>query len=91
MPPSPFLAWIYRLYFSKVLPLLGGIVSGQPKAYRYLPDSVEVFPVRDTLKKRLLASGFDTVEYEDMTFGIVTLYRAIKAEAAPSPHSSEAE
>lgn len=80
LPRSRILCWGYKLYFKRVLPFLGGLISGQPDAYRYLPDSVETFPVRQALEQRLLTAGFDRVEYRDMSLGIVTLYRAFKAE-----------
>ncbi len=79
LPRSHVLCFGYKLYFKKILPLLGGLISGQPDAYRYLPDSVETFPVRDALEKKLLAAGFDSVKYKDLNLGIVTLYQAFKS------------
>lgn len=72
------LKWFYQLYFKNVLPLVGGWISGNPEAYRYLPDSVGAFPVREEFKQLLLQAGFGNIEYRDRTFGIVTLYSAIK-------------
>lgn len=79
LPRSRVLCFGYKLYFKKILPFLGGLVSGQPDAYRYLPDSVETFPVRQALEQKLLAAGFERIEHRDMNLGIVTLYRAFKA------------
>ncbi|QPJ63367.1 MAG: bifunctional demethylmenaquinone methyltransferase/2-methoxy-6-polyprenyl-1,4-benzoquinol methylase UbiE [Candidatus Nitronauta litoralis] len=81
LPRSRILCFGYKLYFKKILPLLGGLISGQPDAYQYLPDSVETFPVRNALREKLLAAGFESVEYKDMSLGIVTLYQAFKSES----------
>ncbi len=53
-PPRSGLGVLYRFYFTRILPLIGGLVSGSASAYRYLPESVERFqinPTRDRKKK----------------------------------------
>jgi demethylmenaquinone methyltransferase/2-methoxy-6-polyprenyl-1,4-benzoquinol methylase len=49
LPPNPFVRMAYLLYFRRVLPVVGRIISGHPWAYRYLPESVEEFPGPDEL------------------------------------------
>lgn len=60
----------FDIYFKKLLPFIGGIVSGDFKAYRYLPESVYNFPGNDTLKELILSSSFKNVEFYKMTFGL---------------------
>ena len=57
-----------------MLPLLGGIVSGNFAAYRYLPRSVEGFPPRDEFSRMMSEAGFASVEWTDFTMGVATLY-----------------
>ncbi|MGA2325027.1 MAG: bifunctional demethylmenaquinone methyltransferase/2-methoxy-6-polyprenyl-1,4-benzoquinol methylase UbiE [Bryobacteraceae bacterium] len=73
-PTSPFLAALYSFYSNKVLPAIGGLVSGDRSAYRYLPESVRRFPPPEQLAAAMRAAGFARVEYEPMTGGIVALH-----------------
>ncbi|UOD35570.1 bifunctional demethylmenaquinone methyltransferase/2-methoxy-6-polyprenyl-1,4-benzoquinol methylase UbiE [Deferribacteraceae bacterium V6Fe1] len=61
---------IYRFYFTKLLPFIGGLISGNKNAYSYLPDSVYKFPKKDVYKKMILNAGFKEVKFNPMTFGI---------------------
>ena len=79
MPPNPFIKALYSLYFHRVLPLIGGLISGNMEAYKYLPRSVEGFPPRDTFAKMMETAGFKDVSHRDFTFGVSTLYEGIKA------------
>ncbi|MER3479702.1 MAG: bifunctional demethylmenaquinone methyltransferase/2-methoxy-6-polyprenyl-1,4-benzoquinol methylase UbiE [Meiothermus sp.] len=72
-PPKGGFGELYRFYFQKVLPWVGGLVSGNPAAYRYLPDSVERFPDPPTLKAKMERSGFQT-RYRILSGGIVALH-----------------
>jgi demethylmenaquinone methyltransferase/2-methoxy-6-polyprenyl-1,4-benzoquinol methylase len=64
----------YRFYFSRILPRLGGLISGDSGAYSYLPASVERFPSPDELAERMRAVGFRNVAYRRFTFGIACLH-----------------
>lgn len=66
----------YGLYFHRVLPFVGGILSGRFDAYRYLPRSVEGFPSRSEFAALVQSAGFAEVDFEDLTMGVATLYRA---------------
>ena len=77
-PANPLINALYRLYARRVLPLLGGAVSGQPDAYRYLPDSIRKFPKPVELAQTLRDAGFAKVEYTGLTFGTVTLHLATR-------------
>jgi len=69
-PEGFFFSRLYRLYFTKILPFIGGIISGNRKAYEYLPDSVYKFPKRDEYRRIVLEAGFSDVQFNPLTFGI---------------------
>jgi demethylmenaquinone methyltransferase/2-methoxy-6-polyprenyl-1,4-benzoquinol methylase len=73
----PFNA-LYRFYFLRFLPWIGGKVSGNRHAYTYLPESVLTFPQGEAFAQILNNSGFNAVEIKIQTFGIATLYIAKK-------------
>jgi demethylmenaquinone methyltransferase/2-methoxy-6-polyprenyl-1,4-benzoquinol methylase len=80
MPRVPVLGPLYRVYFGRVLPAIGRLVSGVDGPYRYLPDSVKSFPERDELTARVVRAGFSHVDYRNLTGGIAFL---LVADAAP--------
>jgi demethylmenaquinone methyltransferase/2-methoxy-6-polyprenyl-1,4-benzoquinol methylase len=75
-PESALFGSLYRFYFRRVLPRIGGMVSGNSQAYGYLPNSVERFPRPATLAKLLERAGFRDVAFERWTGGIVALHTA---------------
>jgi demethylmenaquinone methyltransferase/2-methoxy-6-polyprenyl-1,4-benzoquinol methylase len=66
---------LYRLYFGRILPRVGGLVSGNPGAYRYLPDSVARFPPPHEFARWMEEAGFAHVRRRKLTGGIAHLYR----------------
>lgn len=77
VPGNGLFGLIYRWYFHKVLPSVGGLFS-KFKAYKYLPTSVSEFPSREEFKKSLSYCGFTNVTHDDLTSGIVTVFTARK-------------
>lgn len=73
-PKNALFGRVYDLFSTVLLPKVGGLVSGSPQAYSYLPESIRKFPNADELAKRMKESGFLKVEYELMTFGTVALH-----------------
>lgn len=73
-----FFSPIFNFYFKYILPTIGKLVSNDARAYTYLPDSVDAFPYGEKLKKILLNAGFTKVIYKKLTFGVATIYQAIK-------------
>ncbi|HZT08735.1 MAG TPA: ubiquinone/menaquinone biosynthesis methyltransferase [Chloroflexota bacterium] len=69
----------FRAYFTYVVPLVGGIVSGDPAAYRYLPASVRVFPPAEVLARTFREAGFQAVTYRTVGFGTTAIHRGQKA------------
>jgi demethylmenaquinone methyltransferase/2-methoxy-6-polyprenyl-1,4-benzoquinol methylase len=75
MPQGP-LGGLYRLYFVRVLPLLGGLVSGDRGAYSYLPASVGKFPSPDAFRQVIEGAGFADVRAEPLTLGTAHVFSA---------------
>ena len=69
---------IFNAYFKYLLPVIGKIKSKDPKAYKYLYESVQAFPDYDNFAAILNKIGFTNVEYKPLTFGICTIYLATK-------------
>lgn len=72
-PRGPFGA-LFRAYFQRVLPAVGGWISGRPSAYRYLPASVLAFPAPASLAQRVREAGFASVSYRLQTLGVSALH-----------------
>jgi demethylmenaquinone methyltransferase / 2-methoxy-6-polyprenyl-1,4-benzoquinol methylase len=75
-PGSGFLASAFRFYFRRVLPRIGGLVSGSSEAYSYLPASVDKFPSADELRALMGQCGFAAPSVESWNFGSVLLHSA---------------
>lgn len=73
-PPNPAFRTLYNFYSRRILPLIGGALSGSRDAYTYLPESVRKFPSPDQLAADMRAAGFRTVRFELLTGGIVALH-----------------
>jgi demethylmenaquinone methyltransferase/2-methoxy-6-polyprenyl-1,4-benzoquinol methylase len=73
-PRTPVLRTFFRVYFTKLLPLLGGFISGSKSAYEYLPDSVSRFPDQASLAVLLQQAGFSEVTFRNLTGGIAALH-----------------
>jgi len=78
MPSNKIIKTIYRFYFKNILPVLGGIISGDKAAYTYLPDSVEEFDKKVNLTSLLTNSGFREIKKYNFTFGTVQVLIAQK-------------
>ena len=72
-PKGPF-GQLFRVYFLKVVPILGGLLSGRRSAYTYLPDSVLKFPKPAELAAMMEGAGFRNVRYTLQTFGVSALH-----------------
>lgn len=73
-PDIALLRSIFKIYFTKLLPLLGGLISGSKSAYQYLPDSVSHFPNQRELSSLMAETGFEEVTFRNLTGGIVALH-----------------
>lgn len=70
---------LYRFYFRKILPAVGGLFSGSRNAYGYLPASVARFPSPEELAELMRRAGFAAVQYERWMGGIVALHRGTRS------------
>lgn len=73
-PENEVFKSIYYIYFNKILPVVGALVSKKKGPYSYLPSSVKAFPKRSEFVKLMIDAGISHIEYHDLSFGIVTVY-----------------
>jgi len=78
-PVVPGFRALFRFYFERVLPRVGGWVSGSRGAYEYLPDSVSRFPDQKRLAGLMRDAGFENVGYRNLTGGIAALHTGTRA------------
>ena len=76
--PYAFIRPFYFVYFRYFLPWIGGLISGQPAAYRYLNRSAEAFPSGRDFVSEMTIAGFSHVNATPLSFGIATLYEGKK-------------
>jgi demethylmenaquinone methyltransferase / 2-methoxy-6-polyprenyl-1,4-benzoquinol methylase len=81
--PRGVIGKLYRVYFRRVLPAVGTLISGVRGPYAYLPASVQRFPAPEEMLQRMRAAGLSDVSWTPYTFGIAGLYRGRK----PAPTS----
>ena len=77
-PRVPLVRSLYAFYFNVLLPRIGGLISGNRAAYRYLPASVAHFPNESELAERMRRAGFRDVSWTSMTFGIAAIHVGIR-------------
>jgi demethylmenaquinone methyltransferase/2-methoxy-6-polyprenyl-1,4-benzoquinol methylase len=70
-PPQGLVGTTYRLYLKTLLPAIGGAISGQPSAYKYLSDTVDSYRTPDELRALAKAAGWTNVRYEGLAMGTV--------------------
>jgi len=79
-PASPLFRSLYHFYSHRIMPWIGGLLSGNRAAYEYLPTSVDGFPSPAELRALMEEVGFFEVSYLPLTFGIATIHYGRKAE-----------
>ncbi len=79
LPPNGLIRAAYLAYFRHILPSIGGVVSGDKQAYRYLNRTVETFPYGKEFCGLMRDAGFEDVKEHRLTFGIATIYEGTKA------------
>ncbi len=78
LPKNIFFKGLYKFYFTRILPLIGNLISRDKEAYTYLPESVHEFDEKINLKELLEQAGFSKVDTKSLTFGIVQVVIATK-------------
>lgn len=66
----------YRIYSRHLIPAVGKIVSGDSRAYTYLPESIAAAPQREKMAEIMREAGFNDIKWKSLTFGAVTYYIA---------------
>ncbi len=77
-PQSSLFSNAYKIYKSRILPLLGDIVANDKNAYKYLSESIDLFPTQDDLTKQLINCGFQNVKSINLFNGIVAIHTGYK-------------
>ena len=77
-PTHPVIRWVYDLFFSHILPVIGRVVSKDKSAYAYLNESVKTFFWGEEMCEHIRKAGFRNVGFRPLTFGITTIYTAEK-------------
>jgi len=77
-PVIPGFRGLFDFYFTRILPRIGGAVSGSQGAYEYLTNSVSKFPDQKDLAELMRSAGFESVEYTNLTGGIAAIHTGRK-------------
>jgi len=78
VPENKTARWLYDLYFMHILPFIGGLISGNKVAYKYLPASVHAFPTPEAFCTMMQQAGFRNVHFKTLTFGLCRMYVGAK-------------
>ena len=74
VPQNRVIRWVYDLYFLHILPWVGGSISGDKAAYKYLPASVHNFPAPNDFCAMMEAAGFRSVRCKTFTLGLCRMF-----------------
>lgn len=77
-PENPLFSAFYGLWFDRIVPKIGGKISGDEKAYSYLPESVKEFVAAEDLAGIMERNGLQDVTYRSIAGGIITLHRGVR-------------
>jgi demethylmenaquinone methyltransferase/2-methoxy-6-polyprenyl-1,4-benzoquinol methylase len=78
IPSNPIVRFGYLVYLRHLLPRVGGLISGDSEAYRYLNRTIELFPHGDAFLSLMRRAGFDNPIADPVTFGVASIYRGEK-------------
>ncbi len=73
-PQTPIFKQLFTIYFYRLVPLIGGIITGDLQAYRYLPDSLTHFPPAERLKQMMETAGYRNVRYHLLGLGTMAIH-----------------
>ena len=78
VPQNKVIRWFYDLYFLHILPWVGGAISGDKAAYRYLPASVHHFPAPKDFCALMESAGFRSVRCRTFTLGLCRMFVGVR-------------
>jgi demethylmenaquinone methyltransferase/2-methoxy-6-polyprenyl-1,4-benzoquinol methylase len=81
-PRSALLQFGHRMYFNRVVPIMGAVVAGNAEAYTYLPQSAERFPLPDEFSDMMRQAGWRNVKYTLLGLGAVAVHMAEKQKGS---------
>lgn len=73
-PPAGFFAFTYNIYRRYLLPNIGGIISGDAKAYKYLDETIRTFPSGEAFLQKMRNAGYINTRVVPLVFGAVSIY-----------------
>jgi demethylmenaquinone methyltransferase/2-methoxy-6-polyprenyl-1,4-benzoquinol methylase len=79
-PELPILRGPYRKFLSNMVPLIGRLASNNYRAYKYLSDSIQVFPPQRELARMMEKVGWAEVRYKNLLGGVVAIHVAVKGD-----------
>ncbi|MEZ4754887.1 MAG: bifunctional demethylmenaquinone methyltransferase/2-methoxy-6-polyprenyl-1,4-benzoquinol methylase UbiE [Bdellovibrionota bacterium] len=82
-PSNKLFASLYNWYSKNIMPLIGGLLTGNRTAYEYLPETAAVFPCRENFCELVNNCGFSATKYKSLSFGIAYAYHASKSSDLP--------
>jgi ubiquinone/menaquinone biosynthesis C-methylase UbiE len=74
----PILSNIYDMYSFYAIPELGGLIANDKASYQYLVESIRNFPKQEEFKKMIKDAGFESVNYTNLSGGIVAIHTGVK-------------
>lgn len=77
-PDNPFFRYLYDLYSFRIMPLIGGLITGSTEAYTAFPESIRAFPLPGELSLILQDIGFKDIKVKKLTNGIAVIHSARK-------------
>ena len=77
-PNSILTSQLYKKYRTKTLPLIGKLIAKNKEAYKYLSESIDLFPNQEKLKYIIEKIGFSSVSYINLFDGIVAIHKGYK-------------
>jgi len=76
-PPKNFMGGAYRAYLRTLLPVIGGVVSGEPAAYRYLSSTIDSYRTPEELSAMAAAAGWSEVRFQPLAMGTVGIFAGV--------------
>ena len=75
---NDFVKPIYDFYSFNIIPKIGSCIAGNQDAYRYLAESISLFPNQEDFKTMIQKTGFTNVAYKNLTFGTAAIHYGFK-------------
>jgi demethylmenaquinone methyltransferase/2-methoxy-6-polyprenyl-1,4-benzoquinol methylase len=76
--PNPALQWAYDQYSFNVIPKMGQVIANDADSYRYLVESIRMFPNQENFLNMVRDAGFNNAKYRNMTMGVAALHSGWK-------------